>query len=80
MPHIELEETKQTQANIRKLSIAIIENIPIIVEGDAGAGKTATIQYLASKTNTPLVRINLNAFTTIPDLLGRVKIKEQTQI
>jgi MoxR-like ATPase len=54
--------------------ILVNEEIPVLLEGEAGCGKTAIIEYLASKTNTPLFRLNLNSFTTIPDILGKSNI------
>ena len=55
-------------------------HVPILLEGEAGCGKTAIIQYLAKLTNTPLFRINLNSFTDISDILGKSNINHKNQI
>jgi midasin (ATPase involved in ribosome maturation) len=41
---------------------ALGKNRYILIEGGAGSGKTQAITYLASKTNNPLMRINMNKF------------------
>eukprot|EP00375_Theileria_parva_P000949 XP_763619.1 hypothetical protein [Theileria parva strain Muguga] len=50
-----------------------IENIPdinILLEGNPGIGKTYNVCKIAKKYKKKLIRVNLNEFTDISDLLG----------
>jgi midasin len=43
---------------------------PVLLVGETGTGKTATVQYLADKTGHRLVVINMNQQSDSADLLG----------
>jgi len=45
--------------NMRALSLAVCEGDPILIEGVAGAGKTALIHELAFKTGNTGIRSSL---------------------
>ncbi len=72
---MEVVQTPEYKANLQKIMIALKNERPILIEGGAGSGKTQAIIYLAAKTNTPLMRINMNKFVTCEDLLRKLKIK-----
>ena len=56
-------------------------NLPIIVEGEAGVGKTALLRHMSEKIfNYKFLIFNINAGTTEEQLLKNLdKIKEETE-
>jgi len=57
---------------LNTIALGVKMNWAVLLEGETGVGKTSAIQYVASKCNAPLVRINLNGNSTTDDLFGRV--------
>ena len=56
---------------LEKLALGVKNNMPVLLLGESGNGKTAALNYLAKITNNPLRRINLSGGTTEDMLLGR---------
>ena len=56
---------------LRTLAIAIRDNLPTLLIGESGVGKTSAIRYLAHQTKNGLRRVNLNGGTTADELKGR---------
>ena len=52
-------------------------NIPTLLVGPTGCGKTATVRWLASQTNNSYRRIQLNGSTNIDNFVGKWLINEQ---
>lgn len=63
----------ETTKNI--LQSCVTENIPALLMGETGTGKTTLIRQLAQTHNKELVRINLNGDTSREDLLGKYQLK-----
>jgi MoxR-like ATPase len=62
---------------LKTLAIGIRDNMPIILVGESGTGKTSAIRYLAGETQNGLRRVNLNGGTTADELIGRLLINEK---
>lgn len=62
---------------LKTLAIGVRNNIPILIIGESGTGKTSAIRWLAQETNNGLQRINLNGGTTADELVGRLLINEK---
>ena len=62
---------------LKTLAIAIRDNMPVLLIGESGTGKTSAIRYLASTTGNGLRRINLNGGTTADELVGRTLINDR---
>lgn len=60
---------------MKTLAISIRDNLPVLLIGESGTGKTSAIRYLASLTGNGLRRINLNGGTTADELVGRNMIR-----
>lgn len=56
---------------LKTLSIAIRDNMPALLIGESGTGKTSAIRFLAHQTNNGLRRVSLNGGTTADELVGR---------
>ena len=56
---------------LKTIALAIRDNLPVLLIGESGTGKTSAVRYLAEKTNNGLRRINLNGGTTADELVGR---------
>lgn len=65
------------QGYLEKLAYAVANNLPALLIGETGVGKTMSVRYLASKTNNGLRRVNLNGATTVDEFLGKLLINEQ---
>lgn len=68
--------TPTTIANIHRIAAAAIMKTPLLLQGPAGVGKTATISEAAHQSgNTKqLIRFNLSTQTAIEDLIGKVML------
>ena len=64
--------------NIMKtLAIAVRDNLPTLLIGESGTGKTSAIRFLANQTKNGLRRVNLNGGTTADELVGRLLINDK---
>ena len=66
-----------TQGYIEKVAFAVVRNLPVLLIGETGVGKTLAVRYLASQTNNGLRRVNLNGATTVDEFLGKLLINER---
>lgn len=57
-------------AELETLALSIRENLPALLIGDTGTGKTSFVRHLASLTQNAFRRLNLNGSTTIEELCG----------
>jgi cobaltochelatase CobS len=62
---------------LKTIAIAIRDNMPLLMIGESGTGKTSAIRFLANKTNNGLRRVNLNGGTTADELVGRLLMNEK---
>ncbi len=66
-----------SQGYLEKLAYGVANNLPVLLIGETGVGKTQAVRYLAWKTNNGLRRVNLNGATTVDEFLGKMLINEQ---
>src|SRR3990172_9555931 len=66
-----------SQGYLEKLAYAVSCNLPALLIGETGVGKTLAVRYLAWKTQNGLRRLNLNGATTVDEFLGKMLINEQ---
>src|SRR4030042_5952537 len=66
-----------SQGYLEKLAFAVSRNLPALLIGETGVGKTLAVRYLAWKTQNGLRRLNLNGATTVDEFLGKMLINEQ---
>ena len=65
---------------LEQISICIAHNEPVLLVGETGCGKTATIQYLASQCGHEFRVINMSQQSDVTDLLGGFKPLDVKQI
>lgn len=53
----------------------ILEKRPVLLTGHTGCGKTSLFEQIASRTNQPVVRSNMNGQTTVGDFVGMWTVK-----
>ena len=70
-------EYKEHRAILETIAYAIRENLPVLLVGETGVGKTSAIRYLASKTKTSLRRVNVNGSMTAEDFVGQLLVNEK---
>lgn len=78
-PYIPREQfyISPSQGYLEKLAYGVAHNLPVLLIGETGVGKTLAVRYLAWKTNNGLRRVNLNGATTVDEFLGKLLINEQ---
>lgn len=68
---IPFEDNKKT---LEQVGIAVVKNMPVLLVGETGTGKTSLVRHLAHQTNNAFVRVNHNGGTSAEDILGRFTI------
>lgn len=56
---------------LEQVAISISKDLPVLLIGETGTGKTSIIRHLAHKTKNAFVRVNHNGGTTVEDIIGR---------
>jgi len=59
----------------KALAIAIEKDLPTLLIGETGTGKTSIIKYLAFKRKQGYTRINMNGYSTPDELIGSKSVK-----
>lgn len=59
------------------LALSAKENLPALIVGETGTGKTTAVRTLAGKAGKPYRRVNLNGGTTADELIGRTLINKE---
>jgi len=62
---------------LKTIAIGIRDNLPVLIMGESGTGKTSAIRFVASQTKQGLRRVNLNGGTTADELVGRLLINDK---
>ena len=62
---------------LHKLAYSAKNNLPSLMIGETGVGKTAFIRYLAMKTNNGFRRVNLNGQTTVDEFVGKMLLNKE---
>lgn len=65
------------QGYLEKVAYGVSHNLPVLLIGETGVGKTLAVRYLAWRTNNGLRRVNLNGATTVDEFLGKLLINER---
>lgn len=61
----------RTLMTLEKIAAAVELRQPCLLEGETATSKTSSIEYLAMRTNTPRIRLNLNGQTDTSELIGK---------
>lgn len=59
------------------LALAAKDNLPALIIGETGTGKTTAVRTLAGKASKPYRRVNLNGGTTADELVGRILLNKE---
>jgi midasin len=62
---------------LETIALGVQENLPVLLIGDTGTGKTSFIRHLAHKTNNGFRRLNLNGSTTADELVGHYVVDDK---
>ena len=64
-------ETRSARRNLEATALALCQGRPLLLEGPAGSGKSATLEEVARATgNADFVTLHLDAQTDSKSLLG----------
>ena len=72
--------TPQTKANLEMIVEVVTDPIPLLLEGETGVGKSATIHEAANLTDNTLFRFNMSSRVTIEDLLGKIELSSNGEM
>ena len=61
---------------LERVAWAVSENLPVLLVGETGVGKTLMVRHLAHMTNNGFRRVNLNGMTTVDEFVGKLMINE----
>lgn len=61
----------------KQLDVAVELDMPVLVVGDTGTGKTTIIKELAEKYNRDYVRFNLTGETSVDEFVGKYVLEEK---
>lgn len=61
---------------IEMLDLAAKNDMPALIIGDTGTGKTTVVKHLAEQAKAKWVRFNLTGETTVDDFVGKWTLKE----
>jgi hypothetical protein len=67
---IKLVNVKSTSKNLDHLSMAVLTDSSILIEGPLSSGKTTLIEYLAQQTNNKLIKYQMDEFMDSKSLIG----------
>jgi MoxR-like ATPase len=67
--HFAIDE--RTASLLEKLATAVRLREPCLLEGETSTSKTSSIEYLAMRSGSPVVRLNLSGQTDTSDLIGK---------
>lgn len=59
------------------IALGARENLPALIIGETGTGKTTAVRTLAGMMNVPYRRVNLNGGTTADELVGRILLNKE---
>lgn len=62
------------------LALAAKNDLPTLIIGETGTGKTTAVRTLAGKAGKPYRRVNLNGGTTADELIGRILLNKDGTI
>lgn len=62
---------------LQTIALGVKENLPVLLIGDTGTGKTSFIRHLAKETNNGFRRLNLNGSTTADELVGHYVVDDK---
>lgn len=63
-------------SELETIAMGVRDQLPVLMVGDTGTGKTSYVRHLAHLTNNGFRRINLNGTTAIEDFVGHYTIDE----
>lgn len=77
-PYIpELMPYKEHGKVLETIAFAVQENMPVLLIGETGVGKTAAIRHIAGRTKQSLRRVNINGSMTAEDFVGQMLVNEK---
>lgn len=69
-----------TSNEVEIFSTALAENIPVLLKGPTGCGKTRFMEYMSWYTKRPLITVACHDDLTTADLVGRYLIQNDTTV
>ncbi len=71
---------KETGNEIRVFELCFRNQLPLLIKGPTGCGKSQFVSAMAERLERPLIKVSCNEDTTAADLLGRFLLKNQETV
>ncbi len=62
---------------LETMAFAVAGDMPVLLVGETGVGKTAAVRHIAARTRNSLRRVNVNGSTTAEDFVGQLMVNEK---
>ena len=62
---------------MEQVAVGVMENMPVLLMGETGTGKTSLIRDLAAKTNNGFRRVNHTGGTSVDDIVGKILFNKE---
>lgn len=75
IPH--LLEYSDHDGILETIAYSVTADMPVLLIGETGVGKTAAVRHVAARTRNSLRRVNVNGSTTAEDFVGQLMVNEK---
>ncbi len=69
-------DTEQNSA-LEEVALGAEHNLPTLLIGETGTGKTSLVRFLAQEVRQPFRRLNLNGSTGVEEFIGKLLLNEK---
>ncbi len=68
------------EENLKLIDVAVKKNLPVLLVGDTGCGKTTMVKQQAKKHKKNVMRFNLTGETTVDEFIGKYTLEEKKTV
>lgn len=73
-----IEFVQHNKGFAREILLGVIKNMPVLLQGPTGCGKTSTVKWLAQQTNNAYLRVQLNGSADTDIFIGKWILQDES--